>query len=104
MTTHCSHCRAVVPAPPSRLLAAIVLALAYTVTLAMGLVYACLGPVGFMFLPLLVPGGIGLITAAHGYASHEPTCPACGVAITADTTAGLTGGLLPQPLEPAART
>jgi hypothetical protein len=76
--TECSHCRAPLPAPRSRLLGGLVLGLAYVVTFAFAFGYACLGPLGLMILPFFLPGAIGAITCAHTYASSGECCPACG--------------------------
>lgn len=76
--SHCPHCRAFLPAPRSRLLGGSVLALAYVVSMAMVFGYSLLGPIGFMILPIFLPGAIGGITAAHAYANPEDSCPKCG--------------------------
>jgi hypothetical protein len=79
--TNCPHCRAYVPPPRSRLLAAGVLALAYTVTFAFSFIYCCMGPIGMMFLPFFLPGAIAGISCAHSYADSGEWCPACGKVI-----------------------
>lgn len=96
--TNCSHCRAPLPAPRSRLLGALVLGLAYLVLFAFGLVYACMGPLGLMFLPFFLPGAIGAITGAHAYASADESCPACGklIELEAESIAPRPGTLLAQ--------
>jgi hypothetical protein len=77
-SNNCPHCRAFLPPRPSRLLRGSVLGLAYIVTFAFVFVYACMGPLGLMVLPFLLPGAIGGITCAHSYASTGEACPECG--------------------------
>jgi hypothetical protein len=96
--TNCSHCRAPLPAPRSRLLGGLVLGLAYVVTFAFAFGYACLGPLGLMVLPFFLPGAIGAITCAHEYASAVESCPACEKVIErkAETIAPRPGTLVAQ--------
>lgn len=74
----CSHCRAPLPAPRSRLLGGLALGVAYVVSFAFAFIYACMGPVGLMVLPFFLPGTIAAITCAHTYADAGECCPACG--------------------------
>lgn len=83
--SNCSHCRAPLPAPRSRLLGGVVLTLAYVVSFAFAFIYACMGPLGLVFLPFFLPGAIGAITCAHAYASEGEACPACGKLIERET-------------------
>jgi hypothetical protein len=76
----------------------LVVGLAYVVTFAFALVYACLGPLGLTLLPFFLPGAIGAITCAHSYASSGEFCPACGKLIErkAETIVPRPGTLLAQ--------
>ena len=75
---HCPHCHAALPPTLPRALRVAVVAAAWTLT--MGLVFggALLGPLVILVLPLLIPGGIGLITAAHTWAFADQVCETCG--------------------------
>lgn len=75
---HCPHCHADLPETLPRALRLAVVAAAWTLT--MGLVFggALLGPLVILVLPLLIPGGMGLITAAHTWAFADLECEACG--------------------------
>ncbi len=75
--TNCPHCRAILPAPRSRLLTGLALIGAYTVSFAGLFGMACLGPLNIPFLPFYLAAAIGGITAAHAYASEPFLCPAC---------------------------
>lgn len=91
----CPHCAAPLPPRPSALVRHGVVALAWTTSMSSVFGGILLGPAIIMVLPVLLPGGICTITAAHSWAYEDPCCEQCGKLVEIDG----------QPLraEPAAR-
>ena len=80
MTTHtnCPHCHAPTPKTPHRVARGAVVGLAWTVSMFFVFAGILLGPAIIFVLPLLIPMGIGAITAAHAWAYGDRACEACG--------------------------
>ena len=78
MHTHCPHCHARTPPRPSVLVRGALLCLAWTASMAYVFGGILLGPLILFVLPVLIPMGIAMVTAAHGFAFGDRECPACG--------------------------
>ncbi len=77
-TPTCPHCRASLPAPRSRLVGALVVGVAWILAMTMVFIGILTGPIIIVLLPMLVPSGISMITAAQTWAFEDWTCDGCG--------------------------
>lgn len=83
MTSRCPHCHAPTSSPP-RSLRVIVVALAWTVTLAMVFAGSLIGPFVIGILPVLFLGGLSVVVLAQRYAYGDRICHACDRAFELD--------------------
>jgi hypothetical protein len=83
-STRCPHCNRLTAQLPSMSARVVVVGGAWLVAMVTLFIVAMMGPLMLAFLPISIPAGVGLISAAHGYAFSDATCDSCGKMYSTD--------------------
>lgn len=81
---NCPHCKAKVTPGPSPIVRWAVVLVAWILSMATVFAGIMLGPGIITILPIIVPGGMATITAAHVWAFSDRVCDNCGKAYELD--------------------